>query len=84
MSRFGPVWLEIAEQQYRALPPDLRELVDQRLTQLLENPIADADAVYNARSDQWSVPLANQGFLVYAVVQDPATVIVLRLVYGLT
>lgn len=80
MPRYGPVWLEIAEQQYRDLPADLRDLVDRRLAQLLENPTADPDAVYNKRSDQWSVPLGEQGFLFYAVVRDPAKVIVLRVV----
>ena len=83
MSRYGPVWLEIAEQQYRDLPADLRELIDQRLGQLLENPTADPDAVDNERSDQWSVPLGDQGLLFYAVVRYPAKVIVLRLVTGL-
>jgi len=28
MPRYGPVWLEIAEQQYRELPDDLRDLVE--------------------------------------------------------
>ena len=74
------VWLQIADQQYDDLPDDLRELVDYRIAQLLENPTVDADAVYNERSDQWSVPLGERGFLFYAVVRDPATVIVLRLV----
>jgi hypothetical protein len=55
-------------------------LVDRRLAQLVENPTADPDAVYNPRSDQWSVPLGDAGFLFYAVVRDPATVIVLRLI----
>jgi hypothetical protein len=80
MPRYGPVWLEIAEQQYRSLPTDLRDLVDRRLAQLLESPTADPDAVYNERSDQWSVPLGENGFLFYAVVRDPAKVIVLRVV----
>jgi hypothetical protein len=65
------VWLQIAQQQYRLLPEDLRDLVDRGLAELLENPTADPDAVYNKRSDQWSVPLADQGFLFYAVVRDP-------------
>ena len=39
----------------------------------------DQDAVYNDRSDQWSVPLGDHGFLFYAVVREPATVIILRL-----
>ncbi|GAA3224092.1 hypothetical protein GCM10017691_11770 [Pseudonocardia petroleophila] len=74
------VWLQIAEQQYRDLPEDLRRLVDRRIAALLENPTTDADAVHNARSDQWSVPLGDDGFLFYAVVRDPATLIILRVV----
>jgi hypothetical protein len=74
------VWLQIADQQYHDLPDDLRKLVDRRIAALLENPTVDRDAVYNERSDQWSVPLGERGFLFYAVVRDPATVIVLRLV----
>lgn len=46
MHRYEPVWLEIAEQQYRDLPADLRKLTDQRLDQLLKIPTADPDAVY--------------------------------------
>lgn len=80
MPRYRTVWLAMVEQQYRDLPADLRGLVDYRIAQLLENPTAEPDAVYNERYDQWSVPLADQGFLFYAVVRDPATVIVLRLV----
>lgn len=81
MPRYRPVWLEIAAQQYRDLPEDLRDLVDRRLSRLLENPTADPDATYNERSDQWSIPMAEQGFMFYAIVRDPtATVIVLRVV----
>ncbi len=80
MPRYGPIWLQIAEQQYRDLPEEVRDLVDCRLAELLENPTAARDAVYNKRSDQWSVPLGEQGFLFYAVVCNPAKVIVLRLV----
>ena len=50
------------------------------MAQLLEGPTVDRDAVYNERSDQWSVPLGDEGFLFYAVVRHPAKVIVLRLV----
>jgi hypothetical protein len=74
------VWLQIADQQYHDLPDELRVLIDRRIAQLLENPTVDADAVYNERSDQWSVPLGEFGFLLYAVVRDPATLIILRLV----
>jgi len=83
MPRYRPVWLDIAEQQYRNLPDDVRDLVDRRLAQLFENPTADPDAVYNEASDQWSITLGDHGFLFFTVVRDPATLIVLRLVVGL-
>ncbi|WP_028935367.1 type II toxin-antitoxin system RelE family toxin [Pseudonocardia spinosispora] len=80
MPRYRLLWLQHAQQQYRDLPEAFRALVDRRLEQLLENPTAAPDAVYNERSDQWSVPLTNHGFLFYAVVHHPSTVIVLRLI----
>jgi hypothetical protein len=83
MPRSRLIWLQIADRQYHDLSDvsdDLRDIVERRLAQLLENPTADRDAVYDERSDQWSVPLGDRGFLFYAVVRDPATVIVLRLV----
>ena len=66
MPRSRLVWLEIADQQYRELSDATRALVDRGLVQLVENPTADPDADY--------------GLLFYAVVRDPPTVIVLRLV----
>lgn len=80
MPRSRLVWLEIADQQYRELPDATRALVDRRLAQLVENPTTDPHADYNERSDQWSVPVGADGLLFYAVVRDPPTVIVLRLV----
>jgi hypothetical protein len=84
MARYRLVWLEIADRQYDELPADLRDVVDQRLARLVDDPTADRDAVYNARSDQWSVPLADEGFLFFAVVRNPPTLIILRLIYDLT
>jgi hypothetical protein len=80
MLRSRLIWLQIAEQQHHELPEDLRALTDRRIAQLLENPTADRDADYNPTSDQWSVPLGEDGLLSYAVVRDPPTVIVLRIV----
>jgi hypothetical protein len=37
------------------------------------------DAVYDSSSDQWSAPVGG-GLVLYAVVVEPATAIVLRLV----
>jgi hypothetical protein len=72
--------LEIADRQYRELPDATRVLIDRRLARLVENPTVDPDADYNERSDQWSVPIGPDGLLFYAVVPEPPTVIVLRLV----
>lgn len=78
MPPYRLLWLQIAERQYLDLPPDVRKLVDARLARLEQDSLGLSDAVYDAASDQWSVTLADRGFLLYAVVADPATVIVLR------
>lgn len=80
MPRFRLAWLEIADKQYRGLPDATRVLIDRRLAQLVENPTVDPDADYNERSDQWSVSVGTDALLFYAVVREPPTVIVLRLV----
>lgn len=80
MPRHRLMWLEIPEQQYLDLPAQLLDPVDARLSQLVDDPTGDPDAAYNERSDQWSVPVGEHGLLFYAVVADPPTVIVLRLV----
>jgi hypothetical protein len=72
--------LEIADRQYRQLPDATRVLIDRQLAQLVENPTVEPDADYNERFDQWSVPVGADGLLFYAVVREPPTVIVLRLV----
>ncbi|MDN5929473.1 MAG: hypothetical protein L0I24_00140 [Pseudonocardia sp.] len=66
------VWLQIADQQYHDLPENLRQLVDRRIAALLENPTVDSDAVYNERSDQWSVPLGT-GVRAGSTAIDPGT-----------
>ena len=80
MPPYRLLWLEIAERQYLDLPDDARELVDARLTQLQQHPSGLPDATYDPESDQWSATLGDRGFVLYAVVTEPATVIVLRLV----
>ena len=74
------LWLEIAERQYLDLPDDARELVDARLMQLTHAPSRVPDAVYDPTYAQWSVTLGGRGFMMYALVTEPATVIVLLLV----
>src|SRR4051812_22351794 len=59
---------------------DARALVDEGLTMLESNPVGLPAATYDAASDQSSAPIAERGLMLYAVVPEPATVIVLRLI----
>ncbi|MGH3766958.1 MAG: hypothetical protein ACRDS0_25310 [Pseudonocardiaceae bacterium] len=80
MPRYGPVWLEIPREQCAGLPADVRELVDARIEQLLENPRQPAGG-YDERTDQWTTVYGEStGLLVYAVVHEHQRVIILRLV----
>lgn len=80
MARYSPVWLEIARAQYDDLPAEIRELVDARLTQLLEEPKL-ARAAYDEPTDQWTTTYgAGSGLIVYAVVDEHRRIIILRLV----
>ena len=74
------LWLEIAERQYLDLPDATRALVDERLAQLESDPAGLPDAIYDSASDQWSAPIREHGLMLYAVVHEPATVILLRLI----
>ncbi len=79
-SPYRLLWLEIAERQYLDLPDDTRALVDERLAQVEFDPAGLPDAIYDSASDQWSAPIGERGLMLYAVVHEPATAIVLRLI----
>lgn len=81
MPAYRLVWLEVAERQYLSLRDGARSLVDQGLVLLQDDPSGWSDAVYDPGSDQWSTTLGSGGLVLYAVVAEPATVIVLRLVF---
>lgn len=81
MPRYGLVWVEIAREQYAALPPELREQVDARIEQLLENPRQQPASAYDKATDQWTTTYGvGEGLIVYAVVHDRQRLIILRLV----
>jgi hypothetical protein len=61
------------------MPEVARNHVDERLAQLEREPFRLPDAIYDPLFDQWSAP-AGGGLVLYAVVAEPPTVIVLRLV----
>ena len=80
MPRFRLVWLEIADRQYRELPDATRVLIDRRLARLVENPPSTRTLTTTSAPTKWSVPVGADALLFYAVVREPPTVIVLRLV----
>lgn len=80
MPRYGPVWLEIALEQYASLPTEARKQVDARVEELLDNP-RQPGAGYDERTDQWTTTYGGgAGLIAYAVVPERQRVIILRLV----
>ena len=70
MPCYGPVWLEIAREQYASLPAETREQVDARIEQLLENPRRPAGG-YDELTDQWTTIFGDgAGLIVYAAVHE--------------
>jgi mRNA-degrading endonuclease RelE of RelBE toxin-antitoxin system len=81
MPRYGAIWVEIAREQYAALPPEAREQVDARIQELLENPRQQPRSAYDSGAGQrTTIYGAGAGLIVYAVVHERHRLIVLRLV----
>lgn len=67
-------------EQYANLPAETQQQIDARVEQLVENPRQPRSA-YDRRTDQWTTTYGDGGGLIlYAVVHEPPTVIILRLV----
>ncbi|MFN2494458.1 MAG: type II toxin-antitoxin system RelE/ParE family toxin [Pseudonocardiaceae bacterium] len=74
------MWLEIALDQYASLPTETQKQIDARVEELVENPRQPRSA-YDERTDQGTTTYGGgAGLIVYAVVHERATVIILRLV----
>lgn len=79
MARYRQVWLEIASEQYAALPEAARQQVRARLEQILERPDLPPSA-YDAPSDQWITTYGDGGgLIVCAIVHEHRAVVILRL-----
>lgn len=77
--RFRLIWLEVARDQYAALPELRQQQVGDRLEQLLERPELPLSA-YDPGSDQWITTFGGgAGLIVCAIVRDRQALIVLRL-----
>ena len=80
MARYTLGWVDVAIDQYLALPPSNERLVDARIRQLVEDP--EAGASYDARTDLWTTTdEAGAGLLTYTFRVDRPRVVILRLVY---
>lgn len=80
MPRYGAVWLEIAREQYAALPAEARAQVDARVEQLLENARNPLGG-YDEPSDSWTTIYGDgTGLIMFAVVHSHQRIIILRLV----
>lgn len=80
MPHFSARWLEIAREQYDALPAEARQQVDDHIEQLLERPEGPPQA-YDLSSDQWTTTYGGgAGLILYAIVQEHQRVLILRLV----
>jgi hypothetical protein len=79
MPRYDQIWLEIAQEQYDSLPTTTQRLIDRRIEELLNDPIGNPYAVYYQRFDEWTIPFgADEGFISYAVVEEPRRLVILR------
>ena len=80
MARYTARWLEIARDQYRALPEHHQQAIDNRVGTLLDQPEGPAGA-YHPRRDQWTTTYGDGlGLIVYAIAADERRVLILRLV----
>lgn len=67
--------------QYLALEMSQRQLVDERMTQLVELPDGP-DCHLDLVTDQWTTTDAHgEGLILYIFRDDPARLVVLRLIY---
>ena len=81
MPRYVLGWVEVALEQYVALPPDRQQLIDQGIAQLLEQP-DDADCSHDSASDHWTTTdRAGAGLIVYVFRVGRPRLVILRLVY---
>jgi hypothetical protein len=80
MSRYEPGWADAALDQYVALSLEHQQLIDRRVSELLDHP-DDADCYYDQDSDLWPTTDAlGVGLIVYVFRIGRPRLVVLRLV----
>lgn len=81
MASYRMIWAELAERQYLDLPGPARDRADRLLAELEHTPTQVSGAAYDQAADHWTAPFEDFSFILYAVVPDRATVIILRIVH---
>jgi hypothetical protein len=80
VARYTLGWVDVAIDQYLALPASDQRLVGARVLQLVEDP--EAGASYDARTDLWTTTdEAGVGLISYTFGVDRPRLVILRLVY---
>jgi hypothetical protein len=81
MARYRALWLQLAREQYDALPGFVQQQLRRRIEQLLERPELPRSS-YDPGTDQWTTTYGDgAGLLLVAIKVEHRTIIVLRLVH---
>lgn len=81
MSDYTLGWVDIAIEQYLALPTEQQRLVDTRVQQLLDNP-AGPGTSHDPHTDLWTTTdSTGTGLIVYIFQPDRPRLVIMRLVY---
>jgi len=80
MPRYTVGWVEIAADQYHALPAPQQRLVDARVDQLLEDP--ETGSFHDRSTDQWTTTdSSGTGLITFVFRLDRPRLVILRLIY---
>jgi hypothetical protein len=85
MPRYEPRWPDEPREHYADLPETVQLLIDRRMEDLLEDPTVGGVATYDHQSDEWGIHFGanDEGLILYAVVDKPRRVVILRrLIYA--
>ena len=80
MPRYALGWADIALDHYLALPPDVQQLVDARISGLLELPDGPGTS-YDPGTDHWTTAAAGEALMVYVFWVGLPRLVILRLVH---
>jgi len=81
MPRYALGWADIALDHYLALPPDVQQLVDARISGLLELPDGPGTS-YDPGTDHWTTTAAaGEVLMVYVFQVGLPRLVILRLVH---